>query len=108
MDKNAEDIGSGFTTIAIVKEGTSIQVYDRGSVSQHTLSNVPNAIERTVDEFGYLGGFGENTGYFDGAIAEIIVYDRAVDLGVIQSANVYLNNKYYREEVELTGGLDIF
>ena len=51
-------------------------------MSQHTLSNVPNAIERTVDEFGYLGGFGENTGYFDGAIAEIIVYDRAVDLGV--------------------------
>lgn len=106
IDKTGDD--TGFATTVVVKEGTSIQVYDKGSVSQETISNVPYAIERTVDDYGYLGGFGENTGYFDGSIAEIIIYDRAVDLGVIQSANAYLNNKYFREEVELTGGLDIF
>ena len=108
VDKNAEDAGSGFTTTAIVKEGTNIQIYDRGSGALATLTGVPNAIDRISDEYGYLGGFGENTGYFSGAIAEIIIYDDAVDLGVVQSVNTYLNNKYYKEEVELTGGLDIF
>lgn len=108
VDKNAEDIHDGFSTTAIVKEGTNIQVYDKGSGSVDTLTGVPNAIDRISDEYGYLGGFGENTGYFSGAIAEIIIYDDAVDLGVVQSVNTYLNNKYYKEEVELTGGLDIF
>lgn len=107
VDKN-DDTGNGFTTTAIVKSGTSIQIYDRHSNSKYTLSNVPNILERINDEYGYIGGFSSDLGYFDGTLAELIIYDKAVDLGVIQSVNSYLNNKYYKETVEITGELDIF
>lgn len=105
VDKTVSDVNNDFSTTTIVKSGTTINVYDKDAEIA-TLNNVPLNIERVVDEYGYIGT--NKTNYFAGSIAEIIIYDKAVDVGVVQSINEYLRPKYYRQEIELTGGLDIF
>lgn len=103
----SENTAGRFSTTAIVKNGTSIEVYNKDSESLGTLSNVDDYLD-IIDDYGYIGG--DETSYFEGNIAEIIVYDKAVDLGVIQSINTYLNDKYYptgTREILLTADLDI-
>lgn len=110
VNKASQDIHGGFSTAAIVKSGTTIEVYDKDSNSIANLTDVQGAIENTSDEYGYLGGYSSNVGYFSGNVAEVIIYNRAVDLGVIQAINTYLSEKYYTNEpqdIELTGKLDI-
>ncbi len=103
--------GGGLSTTVMVKDGTTVELYDEDSVSIGTISDVPGSFGDILDASGYIGGDASGSRHFSGDIAEIIVYDKAVDLGVIQSVNTYLAEKYYPTEprdIELTGGLDIW
>lgn len=97
----------GFSTTAIVKSGSQIQIFNEENELIGSFDDAPETIDGISDAYGYIGGLDE---LFSGSIAEFIIYDTAVDKENIELINSYLNDRYYtykEREIELTGKLDI-
>lgn len=92
---------SGFKTTAMVKSGETINVYNKDSEPTDDVSDISEIINIS-DGYGYICG--------EKNVAEVIIYNKAVDLGVIQSINTYFDDTYYptgEREILLTGNLDM-
>jgi hypothetical protein len=84
-------IGTGFSTSISVKNGTTEYLYVNGtSVGTYTgkLSTIAN-----TSSTGWLGRGGNNT-YFNGDVAEVLIYNRALTDPERQSVQAYLSGKY--------------
>lgn len=84
-------IGTGFSTSISIKNGTNEYLYVNGtSVATYTgkLSAIANS-----SSTGWLGRGGNNT-YFNGDVAEVLIYDRALTDTERQSVQAYLSGKY--------------
>ncbi|MEI6035137.1 MAG: immunoglobulin domain-containing protein, partial [Verrucomicrobiae bacterium] len=95
----ASSVGGNFTITAAVHSGTSEAVYADGT-SVFTATGKLAAIANT-NSSGFLGRGNTNAGtptsnyYFQGDIAEVIVYNRTLGAEELSQVNSYLSIKYF-------------
>jgi hypothetical protein len=97
--KRPASIGDSPTMTIAIHDGATEKLYVEGELVW-TQTDKLTTIKNTAD-YGYIGRWshgGDNSGWFLGNVAEIIVYTRAMDDTERKQVEGYLKAKYFADE----------